>query len=296
MTEHTLQTQNLSVGYDETTIIEDLNLEIPAHKVSVIIGANGCGKSTLMKTLSRLLKPEKGQVVLDGKAVHGYPSTQLAQMLGLLPQSPTVPEGITVADLVARGRYPYRKFMQNMTKEDYAAVEDALERMGITELANRCVDELSGGQRQRVWIALALAQETDILLLDEPTTYLDIAYQVEILDLLTELNRRKGTTIVMILHDVNLSARYANHLFALCRGKLIAEGKPADVITEELMQKVYQLNCIVMKDPLSGAPLICTKGKILINQIIRQTSPDHVMAGRGILGPVPAAQEATEIF
>lgn len=147
MTEHTLQIQNLSVGYDETTIIEDLNLEIPAHKVSVIIGSNGCGKSTLMKTLSRLLKPGKGQVVLDGKAVHSYPSTQLAQMLGLLPQSPTVPEGITVADLVARGRYPYRKFMQNMTKEDYAAVEDALERMGITELANRCVDELSGGQR-----------------------------------------------------------------------------------------------------------------------------------------------------
>ena len=166
-----------------------------------------------------------------------------------------------MADLVARGRYPYRKFMQNMTKEDYTAVEDALERMGITELANRCVDELSGGQRQRVWIALALAQETDILLLDEPTTYLDIAYQVEILDLLTELNRRKGTTIVMILHDVNLSARYADHLFALCRGKLIAEGKPADVSTEELMQKVYQLNCIVMKDPLSGAPLIVPKGK-----------------------------------
>ena len=151
--------------------------------------------------------------------------------------------------------------MQNMTKEDYAAVEDALERMGITELANRCVDELSGGQRQRVWIALALAQETDILLLDEPTTYLDIAYQVEILDLLTELNRRKETTIVMILHDVNLSARYADHLFAICRGKLIAEGKPADVSTEELMQKVYQLNCIVMKDPLSGAPLIVPKGK-----------------------------------
>ena len=164
MTEYTLQIQNLSVGYDETTIIEDLNLEIPAHKVSVIIGSNGCGKSTLMKTLSRLLKPGKGQVVLDGKAVHSYPSTQLAQMLGLLPQSPTVPEGITVADLVAHGRYPYRKFMRNMTKEDYAAVEDAL----------------------------ALAQETDILLLDEPTTYLDIAYQVEILDLLTELNRRKG--------------------------------------------------------------------------------------------------------
>ena len=214
-----------------------------------------------MKTLSRLLKPGKGQVILDGKAVHSYPSAQLAQMLGLLPQSPTVPEGITVADLVARGRYPYRKFMQNMTKEDYAAVEDALERMGITELANRCVDELSGGQRQRVWIALALAQETDILLLDEPTTYLDIAYQVEILDLLTELNRRKGTTIVMILHDVNLSARYADHLFALCHGKLIAEGKPTDIITEELMKKVYQLDCVVMKDPLSGAPLIVPKGK-----------------------------------
>ena len=262
-TEYVIRAENVDYTYEGSKIkaLDHLSLNIRKGKKVAVMGGNGCGKSTLMKTLSRLLKPGKGQVVLDGKAVHSYPSTQLAQMLGLLPQSPTVPEGITVADLVARGRYPYRKFMQNMTKEDYAAVEDALERMGITELANRCVDELSGGQRQRVWIALALAQETDILLLDEPTTYLDIAYQVEILDLLTELNRRKGTTIVMILHDVNLSARYANHLFALCRGKLIAEGKPADVITEELMQKVYQLNCIVMKDPLSGAPLIVPKGK-----------------------------------
>ena len=239
MTEHTLQTQNLSVGYDETTIIEDLNLEIPAHKVSVIIGANGCGKSTLMKTLSRLLKPEKGQVVLDGKAVHGYPSTQLAQMLGLLPQSPTVPEGITVADLVARGRYPYRKFMQNMTKEDYAAVEDALERMGITELANRCVDELSGGQRQRVWIALALAQETDILLLDEPTTYLDIRYQIEILQLVKKLNQEFGITIIMVLHDINQAIAYSDNVIGMKDGKVLVEGDPEEVITEESIRELY---------------------------------------------------------
>ena len=214
-----------------------------------------------MKTLSRLLKPEKGQVVSGRKS-----SSRLSfHAAGADAWTSSPVSNGTGGNHGGRFGRTWTISIPEVHAEydqrDYAAVEDALERMGITELANRCVDELSGGQRQRVWIALALAQETDILLLDEPTTYLDIAYQVEILDLLTELNRRKGTTIVMILHDVNLSARYANHLFALCRGKLIAEGKPADVITEELMQKVYQLNCIVMKDPLSGAPLIVPKGK-----------------------------------
>ena len=261
MKELILETKELSAGYDQTKIIDHLELMIPPNKISVIIGANGCGKSTLLKALSRLIKPSSGDVILDGKKISEYSSTKLAQLLGLLPQAPIVPEGITVADLVARGRFPYRKFMKNMTKEDYNAVEEALEIMGITHLANRCVDELSGGQRQRVWIALALAQDTDILLLDEPTTFLDISYQVEILDLLTDLNRKRGTTIVMILHDINLSARYADHLFAFCNGQLVAQGNPYDVITPELIRTVYDLDCMVISDPVSKTPFIIPKGR-----------------------------------
>lgn len=261
MKELILETQELSAGYDEIKIIENLRLKIPSNKISVIIGANGCGKSTLLKTLSRLIKPCGGDVVLDGKKISEYPSTELAQTLGLLPQSPIVPEGITVADLVARGRFPYRKFMKNMSKEDYAAVEDALNIMGIADLANRSVDELSGGQRQRVWIALALAQDTDILLLDEPTTFLDISYQVEILDLLTDLNRKRGTTIVMILHDINLSARYADYLFAFYKGQLVAQGVPSEIVTPELIRTVYDLDCMVISDPVSQTPYIIPKGR-----------------------------------
>lgn len=261
MKELILETQELSAGYDQTKIIENLKLTIPPNQISVIIGANGCGKSTLLKALSRLIKPYGGDVVLDGKKISDYPSTELAQLLGLLPQSPIVPEGITVADLVARGRFPYRKFMKNMSKEDYAAVEDALKLMGITDLANRCVDELSGGQRQRVWIALALAQDTDILLLDEPTTFLDISYQVEILDLLTDLNRKRGTTIVMILHDINLSARYADYLFAFSKGQLVAQGVPSEIVTPELIRTVYDLDCMVISDPVSKTPFIIPKGR-----------------------------------
>ena len=189
------------------------------------------------------------------------PSKQMAQTLGLLPQSPVVPEGIKVTDLVARGRFPYRKLLGGLQKEDFAAVEEALEMMGITELADRCVDELSGGQRQRVWIALALAQQTDILLLDEPTTYLDIAYQVEILDLLMELNKKRGTTILMVLHDINLSARYADHIFAMSKGKLIAQGSPSEVISRELMKQIYGLDCQIIEDPVSGTPLIVPEGR-----------------------------------
>ena len=219
-----LMTQDLSAGYDGKTIVSDVSITIPKNKISVILGANGCGKSTLLKTFAKLLKPEKGSILLDGKSIFTMPSKQMAQTLGLLPQSPIVPEGIKVTDLVARGRFPYRKLLGGLQKEDFAAVEEALEMMGITKLADRCVDELSGGQRQRVWIALALAQQTDILLLDEPTTYLDIAYQVEILDLLMELNKKRGTTILMVLHDINLSARYADHIFAMSKGKLVAQG------------------------------------------------------------------------
>jgi iron complex transport system ATP-binding protein len=256
-----LSTKNIVAGYDKKIIINGIDLVIPSHKISVIIGANASGKSTLLKTMARLIKPISGEIVLDGKRIGAIPSKQLAQVLGLLPQSPVVPEGITVSDLVARGRFPYQTLLKGMGKKDYEAVEEALHIMGITELANRSVDELSGGQRQRVWIAMALAQQTDILLLDEPTTFLDITYQIEILDLLTDLNRKRGTTIAMVLHDINLSARYADYIFAVSKGDLVAQGSPSEVITEELIMKVFGLNCAVIKDPVSNSPFIVPKGR-----------------------------------
>lgn len=248
--------------------MDGIDIAIPSNKISVIIGANACGKSTLLKTLARLIKPVSGQVVIDGKS--NFNAFQAASKgFRLTPQSPVVPEGITVWDLVSRGRYPYQSFMKSMDKADFEAVEEALEIMGITELANRNVDELSGGQRQRVWIAMALAQQTDILLLDEPTTYLDIAYQVEILDLLTDLNRKRGTTIVMVLHDINLSARYADYIFAIKKGKLIAQGTPAEVITPELINSVFGLDCVVIEDPVSYTPFIVPKGRHhAVNKVI----------------------------
>lgn len=255
---------NIIAGYDKKMVLNNVDIVIPSNKISVIIGANACGKSTLLKTLARLIQPTSGKVQLDGKEMNSFPPKQLAQILGLLPQSPVVPEGITVADLVARGRFPYQSFLKGMGKKDQEAVEEALEIMGITELANRSVDELSGGQRQRVWIAMALAQQTDILLLDEPTTFLDITYQIEILDLLTDLNRKRGTTIVMVLHDINLSARYADYIFAVKKGKLIAQGTPAEVITEDLIYKVFGLSCSVIKDPVSGSPFIIPKGRYYV--------------------------------
>lgn len=259
------QAKGLVTGYDKKIIVDGIDMIIPQNKISVIIGANACGKSTLLKTLARLIKPFYGQVLMDRKKITSMPSKQLAQALGLLPQSPIVPEGITVWDLVSRGRYPYQGFLKGMSKTDFEAVEEALEIMGIVEISNRSVDELSGGQRQRVWIAMALAQQTDILLLDEPTTYLDIAYQVEILDLLTDLNRKRGTTIVMVLHDINLSARYADYIFALRKGKLIAHGTPSEVITPELINTAFELDCMVIKDPVSNSPFIVPRGRHHVN-------------------------------
>ncbi len=251
-----LQVKDLTLAYDDKIISSNLSLDIPQGKISVILGANGCGKSTLLKALARLLKAKEGSIIIDGKDLASWPSKLLAQKLGLLPQSPVVPEGIRVADLVARGRYPYRKAFQGMSKEDYNKVQEALELMGVSSLAERCVDELSGGQRQRVWIALALAQNPNILLLDEPTTYLDISYQVDILDTLKEINLQKGTTIVMVLHDINLSTRYADHIFALKEGRLIAQGKPKDIIKAELMHELYELNCMIIDDPITLDPLV----------------------------------------
>ena len=256
-----LTATNIVAGYDKKIILDGMDVVIPSNKISVIIGANASGKSTLLKTLARLIRPISGEIALDGTEIKTIPSKQLAQILGLLPQSPVVPEGIIVSDLVARGRFPYQTFLKGMGKKDYEAVEEALDFMGITDLANNCVDELSGGQRQRVWIAMALAQQTDILLLDEPTTFLDIAYQIEILDLLTDLNRKRGTTIVMVLHDINLSARYADYIFAVHKGDLISQGKPADIISKELIKNVFGLDCVVIKDPVSGSPFVVPKGR-----------------------------------
>ncbi len=261
MNDPILRAENVDSGYNHKTIVSSVSVTVPKNKISVILGANGCGKSTLLKTFARLLPPQSGQIVLDGKSVAEIPSKQLAKTLGLLPQSSIAPEGIRVLDLVSRGRFPYRQFMKSMSKEDYAAVEEAMEFMGITSLADRCVDELSGGQRQRVWIALALAQQTDILLLDEPTTFLDIAYQIEILDMLTDLNRKRKTTIVMVLHDINLSARYADYLFAMKDGRLKAEGTPKEIITPKLIKDIYGLDCDVMSDPVSNSPMILPKGR-----------------------------------
>ncbi|MFJ7408175.1 MULTISPECIES: ABC transporter ATP-binding protein [unclassified Lysinibacillus] len=258
---HTFRAEQITAGYENKTILQDVSVTIPSNKISIIIGANGCGKSTLLKTMARLIKPTSGQVTLDGQPIQKMPPKQLAKVLGLLPQSPIVPEGITVADLVGRGRFPHHSFLKGWSKKDYEAVAEAMEMMNITEFADRHIDELSGGQRQRVWIAMALAQQTDILFLDEPTTYLDITYQVEILDLLTDLNRKYGTTIVMVLHDINLSARYADYIFALHEGKLVAEGTPSDIITNGLIKDIFALECMVIEDPVSNSPSVVPIGR-----------------------------------
>ena len=259
--DHNLKAEHLKAGYGSKVIIEDISMTIPDHMITVIIGSNGCGKSTLLKSFARLLPPMSGQILLDGKKYSNYHSKKLAQIIGLLPQSPLVPDGVKVSDLIARGRFPYQEPLRGMSKDDYAAVDEAMALMGVTEFEGRNVDELSGGQRQRVWIAMALAQETDILFLDEPTTYLDITYQIEILDLLTDLNKKKKTTIVMVLHDINLSARYADYLFALKQGKLIAKGTPDEIVNEQLIHDVFNLDSYVTKDPVSGSPFIVPMGR-----------------------------------
>jgi iron complex transport system ATP-binding protein len=228
----------------------------------MIVGANACGKSTLLRGLARLLKPAAGTVTLDGKDIHTRPAREVARTLGLLPQHPSAPDGITVRDLVGRGRYPHQGFFRSRSAGDHdPAVQRALSATETRELADRNVDELSGGQRQRVWIAMALAQETEVLLLDEPTTYLDLAHQVEVLDLITDLNRRRGTTVAIVLHDLNLAARYADHIIAMKSGRIVAEGTARAVVTEELVRKVFGLESRVVPDPVSGTPLIIPLGR-----------------------------------
>jgi len=258
---HTLAADALTLAYGDRTIVDGLDLVVPPGRITAIVGANGCGKSTLLRALARIVAPKSGRVVLDGRSLRDVPTKQIARTLGLLPQSPTAPEGIAVADLVGRGRHPHQKLLARWSGRDDQAVADALAATGTADLADRAVDELSGGQRQRVWIAMALAQETDVLLLDEPTTYLDVAHQIEVLDLLADLNQERGTTIVMVLHDMNLAARYADQVFAMRDGSVVASGSPRDVMTSELIRTVFALDCMVIPDPVSGAPLVLPRGR-----------------------------------
>jgi len=251
-----LSTRDLTLAYEDRTVVDGLDLDIPDGRVTVIVGPNACGKSTTLRALGRLLRPRRGSVLLDGQELAGIPTRRIARSLGLLPQTPVAPEAITVADLVARGRQPHQRWWQQWSEADELAVTDAMARTAVTELAGRAVDELSGGQRQRVWIAMALAQDTDLLLLDEPTTYLDIAHQVEVLNLVRQLNHDRGRTIVMVLHDLNQAARYADHLVAMREGRIVAQGPPAEVVTAGLVREVFGLESVVLPDPVTGSPLV----------------------------------------
>ncbi|MFF7972923.1 ATP-binding cassette domain-containing protein [Streptomyces sp. NPDC007905] len=255
-TVHRLSAENVTLAYDQHVIAEQLSVEIPDHSFTAIVGPNACGKSTLLRALSRTLKPIRGRVLLDGQVIRSMPAKKVARTLGLLPQSSIAPDGITVADLVARGRYPHQGILRQWSADDERIVRESMAQTGVAELADRYVDELSGGQRQRVWIAMALAQQTPLLLLDEPTTYLDIQHQIDVLDLCAELHEAQGRTLVAVLHDLNHAARYATHLIALRGGQVIAEGAPNDIVTAELVEEVFGLRCRIIDDPETGTPLV----------------------------------------
>lgn len=249
-----LKTESLTLAYDTIPVVAGMNLDVPAGQITALVGPNGCGKSTLLRGLARLLKPRGGTVLLDGKAIHSMPTKALARQLGILPQGPVAPEGLTVRELVAQGRYPHQRWFQQWSDEDERATQHALAMTHMTELADRPVDALSGGQRQRAWIAMTLAQETRIILLDEPTTFLDMSHQIEVMHLLRDLNR-DGCTIVLVVHDLNLAARYAHHLIAMCDGKVKVAGAPADVMTPAMLREVFGVQVDIVHDPRTGTPL-----------------------------------------
>ncbi|MCX5365711.1 ABC transporter ATP-binding protein [Streptomyces sp. NBC_00124] len=256
-----LRAEGLRLAYDDRVVVEDLDVVIPTGRITAIVGANACGKSTLLRALARLLTPKAGAVHLDGRSVHQMPTRLLAQQLGILPQSPLAPEGLTVIDLVGRGRSPHQTWWRQWSSADEEAVREALRATAMTDLAHRAVDELSGGQRQRAWIAMAVAQGTPVMLLDEPTTYLDLAHQIDVLDLITDLNRQQGRTVVMVLHDLNQACRYADHVIAMKAGRIVGEGAPAEVVTAATVEDVFGLRCVVGEDPVSGTPMVVPIGR-----------------------------------
>lgn len=251
----------LTLGYGDFRVADGLNVAIPDGKFTAIIGPNGCGKSTLLRTLSRLMKPLGGQVCLDGEAIQRFATKEVARRIGLLAQNASAPGDITVQELVARGRYPHQPLFTRWRDEDERAVQKAMDATGVTALADQSVDTLSGGQRQRAWIAMVLAQETSILLLDEPTTWLDISHQIDLLELLSALNREQGYTLAAVLHDLNQACRYANHLIALRDGKIIAEGAPSEIVDAALIEAIYGLRCMIIEDPVAGTPLVVPLGR-----------------------------------
>lgn len=256
-----LRGDNLTLGYGKKIIARDLTVAIPDGHFTAIIGPNGCGKSTLLRTLSRLMTPVEGCVYLDGEHIQHFASKEVARRIGLLAQNATTPGDITVLELVSRGRYPHQPLFTRWRKEDDEAVTRAMQATGITDLARQSVDTLSGGQRQRAWIAMVLAQETSIMLLDEPTTWLDISHQIDLLELLSDLNRTRGYTLAAVLHDLNQACRYATHLIALRDGEIVAQGAPGEIVTPELIERIYGMRCMIIDDPVAGTPLVVPLGK-----------------------------------
>lgn len=287
----TLTTRQLELAYDGKLIVESLDLQIPPGQITALVGPNGCGKSTLLRGLSRLLKPRGGAVLLDGKAVQTLATKELAKRIGVLPQSPQAPDGLTVYELVAQGRYPHQGMFQQWSAQDERLVHEALEMTGTSEFAARPLETLSGGQRQRVWIAMALAQQTEILLLDEPTTFLDLAYQLEVLDLLHDLNEQ-GRTIVMVLHDLNQACRYAHNLVAMRAGQIVAQGPPAAVVTEEMVARVFGLECRMTVDPVTGAPLCVPIGRKHRQAPAQPTAPAQPAAHAPVSLALPVLEYA----
>ncbi|GIP42248.1 iron-dicitrate ABC transporter ATP-binding protein [Paenibacillus sp. J45TS6] len=250
-----LETAGLSIAYEDRLIVDDLNIQIPQGKITALVGANGSGKSTILKTMARLMQPKKGQVLLDGKSIHKQSTREVAKQLAILPQNPTAPEGLTVTELVSYGRFPYQKGFGSLKAEDKKMIEWAIESTRLSEFHDRPIDQLSGGQRQRAWIAMALAQDTDILFLDEPTTFLDMAHQLEVLQLLEELNITAKRTIVMVVHDLNHASRYAHHMIAIKQGKAAATGSPNQVMTPDVLREVFGIEADIVTDPRTGVPL-----------------------------------------
>lgn len=250
-----LTTSSLDIAYDDRLIVQDLNIAIPQGKITALVGANGSGKSTILKTMARIMNPSYGSVLLDGKSIHKQSTKEIAKQLAILPQNPTAPDGLTVAELVSYGRFPYQKGFGSMSKDDRSVVQWAIEATVMAEFADRPVDQLSGGQRQRAWIAMALAQETDILFLDEPTTFLDMAHQLEVLHLLQKLNANNNRTVVMVVHDLNHAARYAHHMIAIKSGSVVGEGTPSEVMTQDIMREVFNIEADIVSDPRTGVPL-----------------------------------------
>jgi iron complex transport system ATP-binding protein len=251
-----LRTESVTVGYGGDPVVNDLSIALADGRVTTIVGPNGCGKSTLLRTMSRLLKPTSGTVLLDGESVHDRHTRDVARTMALLPQSPIAPDGLLVRDLVGRGRHPHQRWFSQWSPEDERIVDLALEMTDTADLRDRPLDQLSGGQRQRAWIAMTLAQDTDLLLLDEPTTYLDLAHQVEVLDLVTRLNRERGRTVVMVLHDLNLAARYSDTIVVMKDGVIVTEGSPGDVFTPAMLATTFGLQADVLSDPRTGLPII----------------------------------------